>query len=97
MNGVESHSDDEIDRLLVEHQRPTHIIEDAEVTAASVYNPSVREFGCDAHANALLLDPTCVFGSQAFLISKPAVEYVVRHWNAVRGMQDAPDKFVRSS
>ena len=58
------------------------------VTVASVYNPSVREFGCDAHANALLVDPACVFGSQAFLISKPAVEYVVRHWNTVRGMQD---------
>jgi hypothetical protein len=55
---------------------------------ASVYNPSVQEFACEARLNARLVDPARVFGSQALVLSKVAVRYVVVHWNEVRGMQD---------
>jgi len=55
---------------------------------ASLYNPSVREFRCDALRNVRLVDPNCVFGSQALLLSKMAVKYTVSHWQTVRGMQD---------
>lgn len=59
-----------------------------QVAVASLYNPSVNEFQCDAKLNARLVDPACVFGSQAFLISKPALQYTVSHWHTVKGMQD---------
>jgi hypothetical protein len=55
---------------------------------ASVYNPSIKEFRCDVWSNARLIDPACIFGSQALLISKAAVKYVISHWQSVRGMQD---------
>jgi hypothetical protein len=58
------------------------------VTVASLYNPAVRESGCDPENNALLVKPTCVFGSQAFLISMRTLEYIIHNWDAVRGMQD---------
>jgi hypothetical protein len=59
-----------------------------QATLASVYNPSVKEYRCDTSRNARLVEPDCVFGSQAFLISRAAVEYAVSHWGTVKGMQD---------
>jgi ADP-heptose:LPS heptosyltransferase len=58
------------------------------VTIAGLYNPSLRETACDLRANARIVAPGSVFGSQAFLLSRPAVEHVVRHWHRVNGMQD---------
>jgi hypothetical protein len=55
---------------------------------ASVYNPSIKEFRCDVRSNARLVDPARVYGSQALLISRAAVKYVLSNWHAVRGMQD---------
>ncbi len=58
------------------------------VTLASLYNPGVREVVCDLGNNARIVHSHSVYGSQAFLISRRTVEYVVRHWNKVEGMQD---------
>ena len=55
---------------------------------ASLYNPGLRELACDIRNHARIVAPKSVFGSQAFLISRNTVEYVVRHWNEVQGMQD---------
>jgi len=59
-----------------------------QATVASLYNPSVREFKCDVERNVRLVDPRCVFGSQALLLSRKAVEFTVARWHTVRGMQD---------
>jgi hypothetical protein len=63
-------------------------IRSGEVPLASVYNPRVRESGCDLRNRARLVPPRAVFGSQAFLISRNTVEYVLHHWHQVQGMQD---------
>jgi hypothetical protein len=55
---------------------------------ASLYNPALRELACDIRNNGRLIAPTSVFGSQAFLISRAAVRYILRHWHNVPGMQD---------
>src|SRR3954451_18919013 len=51
-----------------------------QVTLASLYNPGVREAACDLGNNARIVAPGSVFGSQAFLISKTAAQYIVRRW-----------------
>jgi ADP-heptose:LPS heptosyltransferase len=63
-------------------------LRDRQAKVASVYNPSVREFGCDARRNARLVDPACVFGSQALLIAKSVVKFAISNWHTLRGMQD---------
>jgi ADP-heptose:LPS heptosyltransferase len=55
---------------------------------ASLYNPRVRARALDARSNTRIVDPYMAFGSQALLLSKDAVEYVVRRWDAVPGLQD---------
>jgi len=58
------------------------------VTLASLYNPRIPHLACDIKNRARLISPTSVFGSQAFLLSRQTVEYVIRRWNRVQGMQD---------
>jgi hypothetical protein len=55
---------------------------------ASLYNPSIREVAFDFPNRARIVPPGRVFGSQAFLLSRATVEYVVRHWRSVKGMSD---------
>ena len=69
----------------VERWRP---LRNGAVTLAGLYNPNLRESAYDLENQALVVAPHSVFGSQAFLMSKSAVAYVVRHWNQVEGMQD---------
>ena len=59
-----------------------------EVTLASFYNPGVRELACDVAGHATAVDPRSVFGSQAFLLSRPAVRYALRHWDKENGPPD---------
>jgi hypothetical protein len=59
-----------------------------EVALAGLYNPNLRESAYDLQNQAVIVAPHAVFGSQAFLMSRSAVAYVVRHWNQVEGMQD---------
>lgn len=58
------------------------------VTLAGLYNPRLRELACDVPNNCRIVAPHSVFGSQALLISRPAVEYIVRNWRRIQGMQD---------
>src|SRR6185503_20801954 len=46
-----------------------------EVTLGGLYNPDLTVLACDLRKNALIVDPNCVFGSQAFVISFPTVKY----------------------
>jgi hypothetical protein len=55
------------------------------LTLASLYNPMVREAACDLKNNARIVAPHRVFGSQAFLISRPTIQHLVRHWHKVPG------------
>lgn len=57
-------------------------------TLASLYNPGLRHLACDLKNRARLVRPASVFGSQAFLLSRPTVAYIIRNWNRVQGMQD---------
>lgn len=58
------------------------------VTLASLYNPRLRELACDVGTNSRVVAPRSVFGSQAFLISKPTLKHILVHWNRVKGLQD---------
>ena len=59
-----------------------------EVALAGLYNPNLRESAYDLRNQAVVVAPQSIFGSQAFLLSRAAVAYVVRHWDQVEGMQD---------
>ncbi len=48
----------------------------------------MRELACDVQNHARIVDANSVFGSQAFLISRTALAYIVQHWHEVGGMQD---------
>ncbi len=58
------------------------------VALAGLYNPRLREAAFDFPNRARIVLPEGVFGSQAFLLSKPTADYVVRHWHRVGGLQD---------
>ncbi len=58
------------------------------ITLAGLYNPHLGESACDPANQALILNPNRIFGSQAFLISKPTIDCIVRNWDRVQGMQD---------
>ena len=63
-------------------------VKNGAVTLAGLYNPSLRESACDLRVHARIVAPRSVFGSQALLLSRRTVAYIVRHWNQVTGMQD---------
>ena len=58
------------------------------VTLASLYNPKIREFACDTRHNVRIVHPSSVFGSQAFLISRQTVAYVLKNWHQSDAGQD---------
>jgi len=51
------------------------------VTLASLYNPVVREVACAVRHHARIVRPEAVFGSQAFLLSRATVQFLLRHWD----------------
>jgi ADP-heptose:LPS heptosyltransferase len=55
---------------------------------ASLFNPGIREVACDLPNTARLIRHTSVFGSQALLISRDILQYLITHWHQVPGMQD---------
>jgi ADP-heptose:LPS heptosyltransferase len=58
------------------------------VALASLYNPRLREAASDLQRHARFVDANLVFGSQAFLLSRETVEYILGRWHDVAGMQD---------
>jgi len=67
------------------HWRP---VKEGRITLAGLYNPGLKEWACDVPHNAIVVEPQAIFGSQAFLLSRLTVRYLVRHWRRVEGMQD---------
>lgn len=55
---------------------------------ASIYNPGIRPLACSFRENFSLCSPESCFGSQAFIIARDALKYIIEHWNEVDGMQD---------
>ena len=58
------------------------------ITLAGLYNPNISPLAWDVRTNSTVVDPDCVYGSQAFLLSLAAATHVVRHWSKIEGMQD---------
>ena len=58
------------------------------IVLAGVYNPGLFEEACDLKNRAYVIRPDRVMGSQAFLLSRFAAQFMVRHWDEVDGMQD---------
>jgi hypothetical protein len=58
------------------------------VTLAGLYNPQLTVRACDLRSSARVIDPNSAFGSQALLLSRETVAYVVRRWDDVLGLQD---------
>jgi hypothetical protein len=54
----------------------------------SLYNPGVREEACALNSRAYLVSASAIYGSQAFIISREAANFIVDHWEDASGMQD---------
>jgi ADP-heptose:LPS heptosyltransferase len=54
----------------------------------SLYNPGVQPLACDVKNRLIVADPESIYGSQAFVISRSATKYILKHWDEVPGMQD---------
>jgi hypothetical protein len=54
----------------------------------SLYNPGVEALASDVQRNFIVANPESIYGSQAFLLSRTAAKYILRHWDEVIGMQD---------
>ena len=54
----------------------------------SLYNPTVYARTWDLDHAYFIADPETVYGSQAFILAKATVGYIVEHWAEVPGMQD---------
>lgn len=61
---------------------------DRRITLAGLYNPGLWESAYSIKYRARIIAPHRIFGSQAMLLSKEALKYVVRNWNRVSGLQD---------
>jgi hypothetical protein len=55
---------------------------------ASLYNPGVSMLACSYRENFSLGSAKNCFGSQAFVIAREALKFVIDHWEEVDGMQD---------
>jgi hypothetical protein len=53
-----------------------------------LYNPNLLPVACHPRDHYSLVDAGVVYGSQAFLISKSIVKFLLHHWNEVNELQD---------
>ena len=67
------------------HWRPAL---DGRFALAGLYNPGHAQLACSASQHCCVVSHERVFGSQAFLLSKPSVKFAIERWNTVEGMQD---------
>jgi len=58
------------------------------ITLAGLYDPNLKVIACNVQAQAAVVDPDSIFGSQAFLFSRRTAKYFIRHWNEIEGRQD---------
>ncbi|MGA2863289.1 MAG: glycosyltransferase family 9 protein [Verrucomicrobiota bacterium] len=59
-----------------------------EITLAGLYNPGLRELAFDLAGHAVAVAPESAFGTQALLLSRPAVQHVVSAWNTLNAAAD---------
>ncbi len=55
------------------------------LTLASLYNHQLRELALNLDDNARIVDPKSLLGSQALLISKETMAYLIRRWEKLVG------------
>jgi hypothetical protein len=55
---------------------------------ASLYDPGVAATEWDSERAFAIADPSCVYGSQAFVLSRATAATVLAGWETVPGMQD---------
>jgi ADP-heptose:LPS heptosyltransferase len=55
---------------------------------ASLYNPGIRALASNFRENYSLCPSEACFGSQAFIIARDALKFVLAHWGEIDGMQD---------
>lgn len=63
-------------------------LREGSVDLGGLYNPRLREIGCDPRTHSRVIPKSCIYGSQAFLISRPALTHIVQNWGRVEGLQD---------
>jgi hypothetical protein len=54
----------------------------------SLYNPGMSPPTREARCHFWIAEPSCVFGSQAFVLSLATARWMVERWESVSGMQD---------
>jgi ADP-heptose:LPS heptosyltransferase len=59
-----------------------------QLTFGGLYNPGIQMLACDVGHHTSVAASQCVYGSQAFLLSRSTAQYLVRHWLEVAGQQD---------
>jgi hypothetical protein len=63
-------------------------VRDRALAMASLYNPGIRYYSCDVRSHARLARPNQVYGSQAFLLARRTVAFLLRNWTREAGCQD---------
>ena len=64
------------------------LLRERRIVLAGLYNPGLLEEACDLKNRAYVVRPDRIMGSQAFLVSRFAAQFMVRHWEEAEGMQD---------
>jgi ADP-heptose:LPS heptosyltransferase len=59
-----------------------------QITLAGLYNPGLKEIAFDVAGHAVAVAPDSVFGTQALLLFRPAVEHIVKGWNTLNSPAD---------
>jgi hypothetical protein len=72
----------------LEHWSPIRAASPDEHFFGSLYNPSIQPRWADSDAAYFVAEPEAVYGSQAVLLSRATIEYVLAHWSEVAGMPD---------
>jgi hypothetical protein len=54
----------------------------------SLYNPGVRSLASNFRENFSLCPSNACFGSQAFIIAREALKFIIDHWHEADGKQD---------
>jgi hypothetical protein len=69
----------------LEHWEP---LRNGRAHLGSLYNPRLRVIANDVKSRSRIVPARIIFGSQALILSRPALRHVVSHWEEIRGMQD---------
>lgn len=74
--------EDDVDfnRYLLENLLAWAPLRHGEVTLASLCNFGLAPLAADAHRHFVVVDPRAMFGSQGYLISRPALRFMLDHW-----------------